>query len=108
MGDIKVSTITRSDHHVIVTCAGDLDLDAEAAFERALLEVATREPLHLELDLTGVTFFGISAIGVIVRCADRLTSSGCTVSLLGSNAVQRVLELGGVADRFPQTPGTRG
>lgn len=100
MDAIRVSTITHGDGRVIVTCVGDLDLEAGAEFERVLAAVTAQPPVHLELDLSGVTFFGISALSLIVRCTDRLSEAGCTVTLLGSNRVRRVLELAGVADRF--------
>lgn len=57
---------------------------------------------HLEIDLTDTTFISSAGLSTLLAAAERLEGGGGSLRIAGvSETVERLIELSGLADRFP-------
>jgi anti-sigma B factor antagonist len=92
------STIVRAEdgQGVVLSLAGELDLDASSELRAALVE-ACDQRLGVVVDLAGVTFVDSSALGVLVGAARRLQADGCRLTVRSaSSRVHAVLVMTGL------------
>lgn len=84
----------------LVSISGELDLASADDFLAEVTEAAGDGAL-LVLDLAGVTFMDSTGLGALIKVRNRLVDRGGDVSLAAvSAAVERVLELTGMAEVF--------
>jgi anti-sigma B factor antagonist len=84
---------------------GELDMTARFKAEQALDRLLAQPLDHLVVDLGEVTFVDSTGMGMILETHERARQEGFTLRLLrGSDEVQRVFELAGVADLLPFAP----
>ena len=81
---------------------GDLDMAARFQAEQALDQLLSEPVEQLVVDLGEVTFVDSTGMGLVLELDDRARADGFKLRLLrGSDDVQRVFELAGVADVLP-------
>jgi anti-sigma B factor antagonist len=97
--DLKISR-RQEDGVVIVAPEGDIDL-ATIEVLRSELESARKGASTLVVDLRGVAFMDSSGLRLLVEAERLAERDGSTLALVrGPAAVQRLLELTGLADRL--------
>ncbi len=78
---------------VRVTLTGELDLASAYAFDRRLLEIESRHPALIVLDLRGVTMLDSAGLGRLVSAHRRARRGGWRFVLVrGGRVVARVLQ----------------
>ncbi len=78
---------------VRVTLAGELDLASAYAFDRRLLEIESRQPAIVVIDLRGVTMLDSAGLGRLVSAHRRARRGGWRLVLVrGGRVVSRVLQ----------------
>ena len=88
---------------------GELDLHTADQLQTALEAVAASSVESLDIDLSGVQFASLSALGALVDSARSIHQRGGLVSVRGVRALQRrVLALLGAPDAMVIVPGERG
>lgn len=70
-----------SDHCVIVTAGGEIDMDTAVGLARAVDEALSSSP-RLVFDLTLVTFMDSTGLGVLINARNRTRDAGGSVSLV--------------------------
>jgi anti-anti-sigma factor len=94
----------------ILAISGELDMAVSELFEQELLAAvaATRPGGELVIDLSGVQFFDIKSLRVLLTAARAARAARVPLRLAASSAVDRVFEaLGFDAARVPDgSPGT--
>jgi len=76
-----------------VTLSGELDLASAYAFDRRLLDVESRQPALVVLDLREVTMLDSAGLGRIVSAHRRARRGGWRLVLVrGGRVVARVLQ----------------
>ena len=81
---------------------GELDMAARFKAEQALDALLAEPVEQLVVDLGEVTFVDSTGMGLVLDLDDRARSDGFRLRLLpGSEDVQRVFVLAGVADALP-------
>jgi anti-anti-sigma factor len=76
-----------------VTLAGELDLASAYAFDRRLLEIESRQPALVVVDLRGVTMLDSAGLGRLVSAHRRARRGGWRFVLVrGGRVVARVLQ----------------
>src|SRR4051794_283813 len=89
------------EHMVRVALRGELDLEHAYLFEEELRRVEARAPVGLVLDLRQLRFVDSCGIARILAVRARAMRAGRRLLLIrGSEAVQRLFALTGVADLF--------
>lgn len=85
----------------VVTVSGELDLASGPELETELDRLCGPETQLVVVDLRQLAFMDSTGLSIIVRAHQRLAGEGCEMSLVkGSQQVQRLLDLTGVADRL--------
>ncbi|MEV7323812.1 anti-sigma factor antagonist [Streptomyces sp. NPDC093970] len=96
---------------LVVTVAGELDLDSAPTLAQALSEALDDSPGGLELDLGGVDFCDCSGLNVLLHVRHQAHTSGKSVVLHATSpAVERLLSLTSTLPLFrrgPADPGQR-
>jgi anti-anti-sigma factor len=79
-------------------CAfGELDILTAPAFAVALEATVASQHRAVVLDLAGVSFFGVSGIGVLDRARQDIEAYGGRIAVRGASPhVRRLLEIGGL------------
>lgn len=86
--------ITRPQGAVVLSVGGDLDLLTAPSLDGEITKLLTDNPSALVLDLSGVPFFGSSALAVLIRAADAAENRGVRLLVVAANrAVLRPLEV---------------
>jgi anti-sigma B factor antagonist len=99
--DLSIA-LARLDDRVIVSIAGEIDLDTAPTLREELLRVLSNGPLHLILDMAKVSFLDSSGLGVLVGTLRRARMLGGTVSIAAPiRQVLEVLEITGLDAVFP-------
>jgi anti-anti-sigma factor len=79
---------------------GEFDLDEAAALARQLVEAASCGR-RVELEVSGVTFFGSSGLQALLRGADVARRAGGSLVLVNPpEAMCRLFEIAGLVDHF--------
>ena len=91
---------------VVVSLAGEFDLSVERLFAQAVTYSVVQDGhSSVVLDLAEITFLDSSGIRALLLARRQALASGTRLSLRRpSPAVQRVLELTGIADAFEIVP----
>ncbi len=84
-----------------VVASGEIDLNTAPRLGAALEALIDQGATLVVLDATEVRFLDSSGLSVIIRVGNRLTAVGGRLLIEGmSGAVQRVLELSGMIERY--------
>ncbi|MFZ0091694.1 MAG: STAS domain-containing protein [Solirubrobacteraceae bacterium] len=85
----------------VIVVGGELDLASGPELESELDQVSGAETQMLVIDLRSLRFMDSTGLSILVRAHQRLAAEGCEVALArGSQQVQRLLHLTGVAERL--------
>jgi anti-anti-sigma factor len=85
----------------VVAVRGELDLASGPELEAELDRISAPETQLLVVDLRGLDFMDSTGLSILVRAHQRLAAEGCEMGLVrGSQQVQRLLDLTGVAERL--------
>ena len=81
--------------------SGELDLASGPELESELDRLSGPETKLVVIDLRQLDFMDSTGLSIIVRAHQRMAGEGCEMGLVkGSQQVQRLLDLTGVADRL--------
>lgn len=93
--------VSRSDATVVVSVKGELDLASGPELETQLQKIGGPETKLVVVDLRQLDFMDSTGLSILVRAHQRLSEEGCEIGLVrGSQQVQRLLDLTGVAERL--------
>lgn len=85
----------------MVAVSGELDLASGPELETELDRLSGPETKMVVIDLRELDFMDSTGLSIIVRAHQRMADEGCEMGLVkGSQQVQRLLDLTGVADRL--------
>jgi anti-anti-sigma factor len=85
----------------VVTVSGDLDLASSPALDDELTRLVTDGGGRVVLDLRRLDFMDSTGLSTLVRAQERLEQAGLQFGVVrGTQQVQRLLELTGVAERL--------
>ena len=85
----------------MIRVSGELDLASSPALEEELERVAKSDATVIVVDLAELEFMDSTGLSVLVRAHQRAEENGRRLGLVnGSQQVQRLLTLTGVADRL--------
>ena len=96
--------VRNADATTVISVSGELDLASSPALEEELERVAQSDAQLVVVDLRGLEFMDSTGLSVLVRAHQRAEEHGRRLGLVnGSQQVQRLLTLTGVADRLTLT-----
>jgi anti-sigma B factor antagonist len=85
----------------VIELTGELDLASSAALEEELIRVIESDVDHVIVDLRQLEFMDSTGLSTLVKAHQRAEDSGRRFALVrGSQQVQRLLSLTGVAERL--------
>jgi anti-sigma B factor antagonist len=85
----------------VISVSGELDLASSPALEEELQRIAKSDATTIVIDLAELEFMDSTGLSVLVRAHQRAEENGRRLGLVnGSQQVQRLLTLTGVADRL--------
>jgi anti-sigma B factor antagonist len=85
----------------VVAVSGELDLASGPELEAQLDQLNGPETTLVVIDLRRLDFMDSTGLSILVRAHQRLAGEGCEMGLVrGSQQVQRLLDLTGVAERL--------
>lgn len=94
--------VTHADGITEVTVTGEIDAASMLALQTPLSELSSQS--HILLDMSGVKFMDSSGLRVILTQRIRLTEAGGSIHIRrASPAVERVLQISGLADILSQS-----
>ena len=101
--------LTRDGDRTVIWLEGDHDIATVFALADALDKATSADDANLIIDLSGVTFIGAAAIGVLLRSLDNLRRQSRALALRApSRCAARVIEvfgLNGLVEAGPTGPG---
>jgi anti-sigma B factor antagonist len=100
-------SIDQTEQNSTVMVAGVLDLIAHPVFERHLDSLHAADVGHITLDLSKVEFMDSTGLRGLLKARRQAEMAGRFLTLNSSPAVDRVLRLVGLSDRFNRTPEDR-
>jgi anti-sigma B factor antagonist len=93
--------VHRNGAAAVVSVRGELDLASGSELEAELDQLTGPDIQLVVIDLRGLDFMDSTGLSILVRAHQRLASEGCEMGLVrGSQQVQRLLDLTGVAERL--------
>jgi len=93
-----------ADATTVISVSGELDLASSPALEEELERVAQSDAQLVVVDLRNLEFMDSTGLSVLVRAHQRAEENGRRLGLVnGSQQVQRLLTLTGVAERLTLT-----
>ena len=96
--------VRNADATAVISVSGELDLASSPALEEELERVAQSDAQLVVVDLRHLEFMDSTGLSVLVRAHQRAEENGRRLGLVnGSQQVQRLLTLTGVADRLTLT-----
>ena len=96
--------VRNADATTVISVSGELDLASSPALEDELERVARSDAQLVVVDLRSLEFMDSTGLSVLVRAHQRAEENGRRLGLVnGSQQVQRLLTLTGVADRLTLT-----
>ena len=96
--------VRNADATTVISVSGELDLASSPALEEELERVAQSGAQLVVVDLRNLEFMDSTGLSVLVRAHQRAEEDGRRLGLInGSQQVQRLLTLTGVADRLTLT-----
>ncbi|MGZ4182369.1 MAG: STAS domain-containing protein [Solirubrobacteraceae bacterium] len=96
--------VRNADATTVISVSGELDLASSPALEEELERVAQSDAQVVIVDLRHLEFMDSTGLSVLVRAHQHAEENGRRLGLVnGSQQVQRLLTLTGVADRLMLT-----
>ena len=96
--------VRNADATTVISVSGELDLASSPALEQELERVSQSDAQVVVVDLRNLEFMDSTGLSVLVRAHQRVEEHGRRLGLVyGSQQVQRLLTLTGVADRLMLT-----
>jgi anti-sigma B factor antagonist len=96
--------VRSADTATVISVSGELDLASSPALEEELERVAQSDAQLVVVDLRNLEFMDSTGLSVLVRAHQRAEENHRRLGLVnGSQQVQRLLTLTGVADRLMLT-----
>jgi anti-sigma B factor antagonist len=96
--------VRNADATTVISVSGELDLASSPALEEQLERVSQSDAQLVVVDLRNLEFMDSTGLSVLVRAHQRAQENGRLLGLVnGSQQVQRLLTLTGVADRLTLT-----
>jgi anti-sigma B factor antagonist len=96
--------VRNADATTVISVSGELDLASSPALEEELERVSQSDAQLVVVDLRNLEFMDSTGLSVLVRAHQRAEENGRRLGLVnGSQQVQRLLTLTGVADRLTLT-----
>ena len=93
--------VRNDDQATVISISGELDLASSPALEEELERVAQSDAQLVVIDLRELEFMDSTGLSVLVRAHQRAEENGRRLGLVnGSQQVQRLLTLTGVAERL--------
>ncbi len=93
----QVEITQRSDTGALLRLAGEVDLYTAPQLDERLAAVIAEGALHVVLDLTDVSFFDSTTLGVLVRAITALQPAGGELHLICPNEnLRRIIEITGL------------
>src|ERR1700759_5030092 len=93
--------VRRNGAAAVVAVSGELDLASGPELEAELDQLTGPEVQPVVIDLRALDFMDSTGLSILVRAHQRLAGEGCEMGLVkGSQQVQRLLDLTGVAERL--------
>jgi anti-sigma B factor antagonist len=93
--------VRRNGAAAVVAVSGELDLASGPELEAQLDQLSGPDLQLVVIDLRGLDFMDSTGLSILVRAHQRLAGEGCEMGLVkGSQQVQRLLDLTGVAERL--------
>jgi anti-sigma B factor antagonist len=90
----------RADGYV-VELTGELDISSAASVESRLMELETRAPERLILDLSRVSFIDSTGLSLIINADGRARKAGRRLTIVtGEGVPRRILRTVGLEDRL--------
>ena len=99
---LRLDTVTRAaEAEVVVIVRGEVDAHTSSQLTAVLDSVVDEGMLHIELDVSELTFMDSSGVGALIAVLDRVGGAGGSVSMTRPNPqVRQVLELTDLASRI--------
>jgi anti-sigma B factor antagonist len=93
--------VRRDASAAVIAVSGELDLASGPELEAELDQISGPDTQMLVIDLRHLDFMDSTGLSILVRAHQRLAGQGCEMGLVkGSQQVQRLLDLTGVAERL--------
>lgn len=93
--------VHRNGAAAVVAVSGELDLASGPELEAQLDQLTGPGVQLVVIDLRALDFMDSTGLSILVRAHQRLAGEGCEMGLVkGSQQVQRLLDLTGVAERL--------
>jgi anti-sigma B factor antagonist len=93
----------------VVALEGEFDLSSVGDAEKRIAAAEQDQPDQLVIDVSRVTFMDSSGLRVLLAAHHRAQEQGWDFALVrGSEAVERLLEVAGLAGRLPLVDGPPG
>ena len=93
--------VHRNGAAAVVAVSGELDLASGPELEAELDQLTGPDIQLVVIDLRQLDFMDSTGLSILVRAHQRLAGEGCEMGLVkGSQQVQRLLDLTGVAERL--------
>ncbi|RCV49540.1 STAS domain-containing protein [Marinitenerispora sediminis] len=106
---LTVVTVHEADGRPLVVARGELDVATADALTEGITAAVERSGGEVTVDLSGITFCDAAGLGALVRAANRTEPVGARLILRAPTArLARLLDVTGLARRFPVTPARRG
>jgi anti-anti-sigma factor len=84
-----------------VELSGELDISSAAGVETRLMELETREPERLIIDLRRVSFIDSTGLSMIINADGRARKQGRRLTIVSGDGVpRRILRTVGLEDRL--------
>ena len=84
-----------------VELSGELDISSASSVESRLMELETREPARLILDLRRVSFIDSTGLSMIINADGRARKQGRRLTIVSGDGVpRRILRTVGLEDRL--------
>lgn len=94
-------TVANKGETSVISVSGELDLASSPTLDAELERIATSDASRVVVDLAELEFMDSTGLSVLVRAHQRSAQRGQRFGLInGSQQVQRLLSLTGVAERL--------
>jgi anti-sigma B factor antagonist len=97
--------VSNLDGRVHLAVEGEIDVATGAEFDASLADAVESTETRLELDLSGVTFFGSEGVAALLRAYRKAQERSISLLIVRSSRhVQRVLDVTGTSQIFCEHP----
>ncbi|MER5202089.1 STAS domain-containing protein [Streptomyces sp. NPDC002825] len=104
--NLDVEVEIRDDRTVVLTVAGELDMETAGRLQELLAEQFGQGRRRFVLDMSALDFMDSSGLNVLIRAVNKARGTGGDVYLAAPTpAVRRILEITGVTTTIPPHDG---